>query len=145
MIKKIVVLLILMLPVIFGADAEEEVHALSFLEGTFRVVGSSSESWAPYGGTVRMSLEGNKLMVVRDIKGRPSKGTGELRKTRVGAGTEFVVHFVEGKTSFEAVYLIQNDYDNYPRLTGYVYRANGETRKMGYEALFPDYGQLICE
>jgi hypothetical protein len=45
------------------------------------------------------------------------------------------IHFHFDGKEYDATYRWQSDPDNYPRFTGYVYRAG--TKSPGLEALFP--------
>jgi hypothetical protein len=47
------------------------------------------------------------------------------------------MHFTFEGVEYDATYLWQTDPDNYPRLTGHLYRPNNRTKSPGLEALFP--------
>jgi hypothetical protein len=117
------------------AGRPDKSFLLGFLAGEYRLVGQQSDSGAPYGGRVSFRERGGKFEVVRTIAGVSTHGTASIET--VGEGTAVLrSRFTVGDVAYEATYLWSSDLDNYPRLTGYVYRVRGETKSPGLEALF---------
>lgn len=108
---------------------------LEFLAGDYRLVGQLPDSGAAYVGRVTLTEHNGQFDVVRNIAGVSTQSTGRIEI--VGEGTKVLrCKFAVGGTAYEATYLWKSDLDNYPRLTGHVYRAEGETKSPGLEALF---------
>ena len=108
---------------------------LSFLSGDYRLVGQRPDSGATYSGQVTLRESGRALAVTRVIAGMTSHSTASIETSHEGAKVIRMRFSFEG-VKYAATYLWQTDLDNYPRLTGYVYRPRGETKSPGLEVLF---------
>lgn len=108
---------------------------LEFLAGDYRLIGQQPDSGVPYVGRVSFRERNGQFTIVRKIAGTTSHGIGSV--TTAGEGTAVLrCRFSVAGVACEATYLWRSDLDNYPRLTGYVYRRQGETKSPGLEALF---------
>lgn len=115
--------------------APEPKFLLGFLSGDYRLVGQRPDSGATYSGRVTLRESGRALAVTRVIAGVTSHGTASIETSHEGAQVIRMRFSFEG-VNYAATYLWQTDLDNYPRLTGYVYRPRGETKSPGLEVLF---------
>ncbi len=117
------------------AAVPDTAFLLGFLAGDYRVVGQQPDSGAPYAGRVTFREHDGKFDVTRTIAGVSTQGTASFETA--GEGTAVLrSYFTVGGVDYEATYLWRSDLDNYPRLTGYFYRAQGQTESPGLEALF---------
>ncbi len=117
-------------------DMEKKDFLLSSLAGSYEVIGRLPGSPKTYSGRLDISRKGDKLVLVRKIKG--VKATGEASVQHATADNIPVIRasWKDGKTGYGATYLVNTDLDNYPRLTGYIYYSGRETESPGIEALF---------
>ena len=117
-------------------DKDQEDSLLSFLEGSYEVVGKCPEGKGTYWGTMTLTRKGNELQITRNIKGK--KTTGSAKVVTATADNIPVLHadFMDGNQKLQASYIISTDLDNYARLTGKVYFTGRETKSPGLEALF---------
>jgi hypothetical protein len=117
------------------ADSPDTPFLLEFLAGDYRLIGQQPDSGAPYVGKISLCERNGQFELVRTVEGTTIHATGSI--TTAGEGTAVLkVQFTVGGVAYEATYLWRSDLDNYPRLTGYVYRKQGETHSPGLEALF---------
>jgi len=108
---------------------------LEFLAGDYRLIGQQPDSGASYVGQASFRERNGRFELVRTIGSTTTHGTGRI--TTAGEGTAVLrCQFAVAGVAYEATYLWRSDMDNYPRLTGYVYRRKGETNSPGLEALF---------
>ncbi len=108
---------------------------LGFLAGDYRLVGQRPDSGAAYVGRVSLRPHDGKFDVTRTIEGVSTKSTATIETSAEGPAV-LRSRFAVGGVGYEATYLWRSDLDNYPRLTGYVYRVHGKTKSPGLEALF---------
>lgn len=120
------------------ADRErlDEESLRSYMTGEYDLIGRKADSTATYSGHVTLRDENGVLQVTRTIEGKTDKCVA--RFDAVAGGDKIPVlriHFHFDGKEYDAAYRWQSDSDNYPRFTGYVYRA--DTKSPGLEALFP--------
>jgi hypothetical protein len=118
-----------------GGTAPDTKFLLGFLAGDYRLLGQKPDSGAAYVGKITLRETGNGFAVTRVIAGASSSGTARIETSGEGAPV-LRIRFPQNGVEYAATYLWHTDLDNYPRLTGYVYRAKGETKSPGLEALF---------
>jgi len=135
--KKLGVLLISIF-VSFSVVSQEdnETFLQDFLVGEYTVIGKEVESNDSYFGTMKIDFKDKKFEITRKISGTSIKAHGKIKKTGSEQTEVFVITFTENKVLYEITYLIDTDFDNYGRLTGYRYYKDKETEKPGLEALF---------
>ncbi len=126
-------------------DAVDAVLSYEFLEGTYVVIGKRPDGDVTYVGRVRLIKSNDTLMVHRSISGFDATGVGRLADSATGKQSVLRVNFQHEGNHYDATYLIESDLDNHARLTGYVYLTNGNTKRVGWETLFADHGQLQRE
>jgi hypothetical protein len=108
---------------------------LEFLAGDYRLIGQQPDSGAPYVGKVTLREQKGQFQVIRKTGDTTTHGTGSI--TTAGEATAVLrCRFDVAGVAYEATYLWRSDMDNYPRISGYVYRKQGETKSPGLEALF---------
>jgi exonuclease III len=117
-------------------DKDQEDSLLTFLEGTYEVVGKYPEGKGTYSGTMTLTRKGNELQITRNIKGTKSTGSAKIITATADNIPVLQVQFSQGKDKLQATYIISTDLDNYARLTGKVYFTGRETKSPGLEALF---------
>ena len=116
-----------------------------FLSGSYVVIGIRPDSTETYSGHINLEEADGQLQVVRILNDQITRGIGKIQKAVGGEADVLRIRFDQDGKSYEGTYLVDGDLDNYARLTGYVYLADGSTRSVGLEALFADFGQLVRE
>lgn len=114
---------------------------IEFLAGSYDVVGRRPGSDQTYSGTMVLApsdSDASLLSITRTIGQVSTSGTGSLQWTEAQVQV-LRISFEDGVEPMEATYLIVSDLDNYPRMTGYVYRREGDTAIPGLEVLFSDH------
>jgi len=134
--KKTSILLISILVSVSIFSQEEDNFLQEFLIGNYSVIGKMVESDDTYFGTMKVDFNNKEFKITRTIKGKTIKANGKIKKTGPEQTQVFVISFTENKVLYEITYLIDTDFDNYGRLTGYRYYKNSETENPGLEALF---------
>jgi exonuclease III len=117
-------------------NKDQEDSLLTFLEGSYKVIGKYPDGGGTYAGAMILTRKDNELQITRNIKGK--KTTGSAKVITVTADEITVLHadFTQGKDKLKAIYIISTDLDNFARLTGKVYFVGRETKNPGIEALF---------
>lgn len=109
---------------------------LGFLAGEYRIVGQAPDGGIAYSGELTLKRKGPAFDVSRDIAGIKTAGTAAIET----AGEDCPVlriRFQLDSVEYEGTFLWRSDLDNYPRLSGYVYRRNPKAKVPGFEAWFP--------
>ncbi|MDF1552957.1 MAG: hypothetical protein P1P84_07840 [Deferrisomatales bacterium] len=121
-------------------DAKNHEFLYEYLTGSYRVVGKELDSDETYNGKVVFAGRGDHLNVTRSILGETIQGIGTIEHA-LGPDQAHVlrVRFTRNGQKFEITYLWHHDLDNYPRLSGYLYRPGEKTAAPGLEALFIDH------
>lgn len=117
-------------------DNDREDSLLSFLEGSYEVVGKYPECKGTYWGTMTLMRKGTELEITRNIKGTKSTGSAKVVTVTADNIPVLQAQFSQGKEKLQATYIISTDLDNFARLTGKVYFTGRETKSPGLEALF---------
>ena len=114
---------------------------LTFMEGTYEVIGKYPENGRIYTGAVKLARKDHELMMVREIKGKKVFGKAKIVTATADAVPVLQANFTEGKDHFQITYIIGSDLDNYARLSaGYIMREK-KPKKPGMETLFI-FGQM---
>ncbi|MBN1446416.1 MAG: hypothetical protein JXA28_00695 [Bacteroidetes bacterium] len=124
--------LLLILP----ANAQDEFPDASFFVGSYRLIGKVLECEEAFLGRVVLRIDGEALVAERTVGDSILMGTWALE---YALGEEMRVvrmRFGEGENRLEGTYQWSVDFDNYPRLSGYVYRPQVRTDDPGMEVLF---------
>jgi hypothetical protein len=107
-----------------------------YMAGEYDLIGRKADSTATDGGHVTLQDVNGVLQIRRTIEGKTDKCVARFDTV---AGDDKIpvlrIHFYFDCKEYDATYRWQSDPDNYPRFTGYVYRAG--TKSPGLEALFP--------
>lgn len=120
----------------FACAQEEEFPDPAFFAGGYRLVGKALGSEDTFTGTVHLRIAGDSLVVERTVNGKCIEGSWALE---YALGREMRVvrmRFPDGEAVLEATYQWHADFDNYPRLSGYLYRKGVATDDPGMEVLF---------
>ena len=107
-----------------------------FLAGEYRIVGQLPDAGAGYVGRLVLKAKANGFEVSRAIAAVTTKGTAAI-ETAVEDCPVLRIRFTLDAVEYEGTFLWRSDLDNYPRLTGYIYRRVGGTKSPGLEAWFP--------
>ncbi len=128
-----------------NAPVRAQPDLYGFLIGSYVVIGKRPDSAQTYSGQMNLEAGDGQLQVVRIVNDRITRGIGKIERAIGGEAVVLRIRFDRDGKSYEGTYLVEGDLDNYARLTGYVYLADGSTRSVGLEALFADRGQLVRE
>ena len=114
----------------------DEESLRGYMAGEYDLIGRKADSSATYSGYVTLQDVNGVLQVTRTIEGKTDKSVARFVTV---AGDDKIpvlrIHFHFDGREYDATYRWQSDPDNYPRFTGYLYRAG--TKSPGLEALFP--------
>ncbi len=111
-----------------------------YLSGTYHVIGKAIDSQLTYHGKIQLISNKTHLVVVRHINGKKVFGIGHIEHALGNDSINVLrVRFKEESKKYEATDLWQSDFDNYARLSGYVYPIGNKRDSSGMEALFIDH------
>jgi len=125
-----------------GFAVAEEYYPEGFFDGDYVIIGRHPDNGGLYQGKLQIKRDGKSWTIRRSIDGKSTDGVGKISPIAGGDARAFTMIFARGGHEYEATFSIDTDPDNYPRLTGYVYLADGSTTEVGLEAAFADIGQL---
>jgi hypothetical protein len=134
------ILLLLCLPPLAMADPhrpdwEEYANRLTC---EYTIVGKKPGSNTAYYGHLSLDGRGKKLAFVRTINHVTVRGIGHF--DTVGSPKNIPVlrlRFIQDGQLYHGIYQWACDYDNYMRITGYVYPSGKRSAPAGMEAFFP--------
>lgn len=122
------------------ADRGNEAPPADYFVGKYAVIGRTPDSKVSYSGIVKLEAQADgRFVMIRKIGGHETKGTAFLDHADPPADRPAVlrIRFEENGKEFEGTFLWRSDLDNYPRLTGFIYRRSGaKTQSAGLEAWF---------
>lgn len=107
-----------------------------FLSGSYEIVGRMPDSDSIYSGRMTLTPSDSGFNVIRTISGNTISGRAKIEAALRGEQTVLRLRFTKDSSQFEITYLIDSDLDNYPRLSGYIYRMDKSTTKPGIETCF---------
>ena len=116
----------------------EEDFLSSFVKGKYLLVGKSVDSDQTYHGKVEIKNNDGALNVLRHINGKTINGTGAIESVLNGDAKVLRIRFSENDIQYEQTCLIDNDLDNYARISCHLYQPNVSTNQPGLEVLFID-------
>jgi hypothetical protein len=115
---------------------DEEFSDAAFFIGAYRMIGKSLEKEEAFLGRVALYSHGDSLLVERTVGDQTWFGTWALEYALGKEMRVLRMRFdVEGE-DLEATYQWCVDFDNYPRLSGYLYHPKTATDDPGMEVLF---------
>lgn len=117
-------------------DTREQEDFLNSLIGSYHVIGLFPDTRKTYSGEVNISRTGDRLIIERKINGVKTRGESSVQSATADNIPVIRAAWKQGKIEYGATYLLHTDLDNYPRLTGYVYRSGKQSAAPGLEALF---------
>jgi len=115
---------------------QQEFPDPAFFAGSYRLVGKALESDSTFEGTLVLLIAEDSLIVVRRVNGERLQGRWGIEPVLEGELRVVRMRFSQGDGTLEATYLWQADLDNYPRMSGYLYRKGLATDDPGLEVLF---------
>ena len=119
-----------------NADTSQPQFLSEFVAGRYRLIGQEPDSDRTYSGQVELVSESGKLRFRRMIAGNTVSGEAAVESAAGGDASVLRMRFRENGVAYEDTCLVQGDLDNYARISCYLYRRDGTTRKPGLEALF---------
>ena len=123
-----------------AAEHENESPPAHYFTGEYALIGRAPDSKLSYSGTVKLQATANgRFVMIRKIGGRETKGAAFFDHAEPPAERPIVLRlrFNENGKEFEGTFLWRSDLDNYPRLTGFIYRSgDAKTKSAGLEAWF---------
>jgi len=106
------------------------------MAGEYDLIGRKPDSTVTYSGRVTLRADGDALHATRTIEGKTVEGNIRFETGGDGVSVARLGFTLDG-VEYEATYLWQSDFDNYPRFTGNLYRKDHKNTSAGIEALFP--------
>jgi len=140
-LKKIIIFAICASIVTFSlfADKIDEENALGFLSGDYILIGKKINSKKTYSGSIRLKYNEKQkcLDIKRDVSGVTSKGKATIEYVTSDQIPVLRIKFTEKNIKYEGIFLWRSDLDNFGRLSGYIYFADGQSvEDPGLEAYF---------
>jgi hypothetical protein len=111
-----------------------------FLVGNYECIGRWPDSKKTYTGRVEISELDDGVKMVRTINGKKVEAVGKYGTATPDEIRVLRVKFIQDGVEYDETCMVSGDLDNYSRITCYVYTGN--SKRVGLETLFPDYGQL---
>ncbi|WP_300433027.1 hypothetical protein [uncultured Thalassolituus sp.] len=134
--KRTIAILLILFP--FFCSAEDNfLHMM--VQGKYILVGKVLDSNATYHGKVEIADNKGKLVVVREINGRCTKGIAAIESALNGDAKVLRIRFKESEINFEQTCMVGSDLDNYARISCYLYQPKIRTMQPGLEVLFYDH------
>jgi len=135
----IIILLLLFAHInIFSQETEDD-FLKDFLVGEYTIIGKKNESSETYLGSMKIENIKGKFKVTRQIGDKKIICTAAIKEVLSGEIKVFVIYYTQNKTNYEISYMIDTDFDNYPRLSGYLYRKDVFSDNPGLEAAFSNH------
>jgi hypothetical protein len=134
---RIVAVVLLLVAVTATAKDVEQDPWLSFVPGSFLLVGQLPEGGSPYAGEARIEARGNGFLMRRTIGGKSIEAAGKIEvPSPPGEGKVLRFRWQEAGRGRTMTCLVASDLDNYARLSC-LWAADGESpQKPGLEAYF---------
>jgi hypothetical protein len=124
----------------FATEPIRDVPPFDYFAGEYAIIGRAPDSSHTYSGTIKIEEKSpGQFSIVRKIDGRTTTGVAFFDQADPPAEHPAVlrVRFTDRGKEFEGTFLWRSDLDNYPRLTGFIYRrGNVQTKSAGLEAWF---------
>ncbi|HNH32876.1 MAG TPA: hypothetical protein PK937_09655 [bacterium] len=117
--------------------AQNDEDLVSFIIGQYEIIGRYPGSKKPFIGSAVVTLDNGKIFVKRTIDKKTEMADAEFIKVTADQITVLQCRFQSGKETYVGVYMIKGDLDNYPRLTGQLFKSKDESFPSGIEAWFP--------
>ena len=117
------------------APVRQDPDTCGYLKGQYELIGRFPDSTKIFRGTARLTFDGTRLHMERTMNGKTVAGTARLDVSGPDRIEVLRAKFAIEGEHYDATYLWRSDLDNYPILTGRVYRKG--TKSPGVEALFP--------
>lgn len=141
--KKICFFLLLNFFSVLPGAANGQNFLPDFLGGKFVVIGRLPDAADLFSATITIKSENEKLIVTRTVGEKSILCQAEIADATGDQVPVLRLQWREKNTDFEGTYQIHSDLDNYPRLSGYIYKQDGSSKQAGLEAWFSDHGQLV--
>lgn len=123
---------------LFAGEIDEE-NALGFLSGDYILIGKKINSKKTYSGSIQLKYnEKQKLLdIKRVVSGVTSKGTATIEYVTSDQIPVLRIKFTEKNIKYEGIFLWRSDLDNFGRISGHIYFADGRlVEDPGLEAYF---------
>lgn len=124
----------------FATEPTRDVPPSDYFAGEYTIIGRAPDSSHTYSGTIKIEEKSpGQFSIVRRVDGKTTTGMAFFDQADPPAEHPLVlrIRFADHGNEFEGTFLWRSDLDNYPRLTGFVYRRGGaKTKSAGLEAWF---------
>ena len=120
---------------IFSQETEDA-FLKDFLVGEFTIIGKKIESTETYTGSMIIENIKGKFKITRQIGDKKIICEAAIKEVLSGEIKVFIVYYTENKIDYEISYMIDTDFDNYPRLSGYFYKKGTYPKNPGLETAF---------
>ena len=134
--KKIYLILLIFSAVMLAQEKIETDFFYGYLAGKYHLIGKEIEGDGTYLGEVEIVNRDTLFEIRRTINGKTIFGKGILDYTKHEDIPFLRVNFTDDGVEYEASYLWQSDFDNYARISGYLYKPGERTEDPGLEVMF---------
>ena len=132
----------------FSVSAQERIEPsflYGYLAGDYTLIGKESGGENTYLGKVKIINRENFIEVRRTIGSQTITGKGKLEFAGPDEIPFLKVIFIFDDNEIEASYMWQSDFDNYARISGYIYNSSEKTDNPGMEVMFINRNPLSLE
>lgn len=137
--KKILIYITLILfypSILLFSENLDEKSLYDYFSGTYWLIGKKVDSNETYSGKIHLITKGTYLEVKRIINGIEIKGTGKIEYLVYENIPVLRIRFKEKGIEYEGEFIWSSDFDNYPRISGYIKIKGKETNNPGLEVFF---------
>ncbi len=118
------------------AQSDEEYPDAAFFVGTYRLIGKALDREEAFLGRLVLRVIDDSLVVERTVGNSTIIGSWALEYALGKEMRVLRMRFGTGETRLEGTYQWSVDFDNYPRLSGHLYRPDVPTDDPGMEVFF---------
>ena len=130
-----VVLLFFSSILLFCEKLDEE-SLYDYFSGKYRLIGKKVNSNETYTGEIYLITKKSYLKIKRIINGFETNGIGKIEYSIYENIPVLKIKFKENGIEYEGEFIWFSDFDNYPRISGFIKIKGSETNTPGLEAFF---------
>jgi hypothetical protein len=131
-----IVLLLFSVPLLVFSEKIDEESLYGYFAGKYLLIGKKVDSDETYSGKIEILNKGKYIEVKRIINKVEVKGIGKIEYLVYENIPVLKIRFKEKGVEYECEFTWSSDFDNYPRISGYVEIKGKETDNPGLEVLF---------
>lgn len=103
-----------------------------FILGNYYIIGRRFDGTS-YTGFASIEMSGKNMICHRNIDGNKTDSIMVMEESRVNGSCVVHARYSIGKCAYDGYYIINSDHDNYPRLSGSMYKKFSDDSFAGYD------------